>query len=451
LGTNALQSTFYGFNLRVYRFSIRIQELFVMASFSPLFRWLQPCALAFLVLALAFPTPADARGKKTNKGRTYSRLNTKAPSPAPHRYAALVIEADTGRILFEANAGAIRHPASLTKMMTLYLTFQALESGALRLDTPLPVSTGAERQSPTKLGLKAGQTIRVYDAVMGLITESANDAAVVLAEAIGKSVPHFAIMMTRQARALGMLDTTFQNPNGLPDPNQITSARDMAMLAYGLIYHFPGFYPYFSHTSFSFRGHVYRNHNNLMKRYPGMDGLKTGYIRASGFNLVASAVQGEKRLIGVVFGGTSASARDRHMEVLLDKSFAQRDAGGTVRYVSLPSKDRAVFLSSRKQTDRASWPPQTGPQDEAVEEPTNWGIQVGAFSDVETAQGALTYIARSAGSLLSGAESSIQKIMIEDGSAMYRARFIGLEQSKARATCSHLVQHGRGCLVIMGP
>lgn len=239
------------------------------------------------------------------------------------RYADIVIEADTGRVLHATSAEQQRHPASLTKMMTLYLTFQALEAGRLALDQRLAVSANAAAQSPSKLGLRTGQTIRVQDAILALVTESANDAAMVLGEALGGSGERFGALMTRQARALGMKSTTFKNPSGLPDPDQITSARDMALLGHALIYHYPRYYAYFSETRFVYAGAVHRNHNHLMERYDGMDGIKTGYIRASGYNIVTSVSAGGRRLIVVVMGADSARSRNNHVEELIARYLPQ--------------------------------------------------------------------------------------------------------------------------------
>ncbi len=249
-------------------------------------------------------------------------------------YADLVMNAKTGRILHATHPDELRHPASLTKMMTLYLAFQALKSGQLHLDQQLPISQNAAAQEPSKLGLRAGHQIRVEDALLGLVTKSANDATVVVAEALGGSEEQFARLMTEKARALGMSHTVFRNPSGLPNPEQVTTARDMAILGYALVYHYPQYYPYFSRDGFTYAGVHHHNHNHLMSRYRGMDGIKTGYIRASGFNLVASTVRGPTRLIGVVFGGRSAVARDNKMATLLDQAFAQLHGGQSPQHVA---------------------------------------------------------------------------------------------------------------------
>ncbi|WP_108447337.1 D-alanyl-D-alanine carboxypeptidase family protein [Halomonas denitrificans] len=237
------------------------------------------------------------------------------------RYAGIVIDADTQEILYAENADRLRYPASLTKMMTLYLMFEALEEGRLRLDQPLPVSAYAASKPASKLYVKPGSTIPVDTAIDALVIKSANDVAVVVAEALGGSDSRFAQMMTDKARELGMQDTVFRNPNGLPDAGQVTTARDMAVLSRHLMRDFPQYYPRFSRTRFTWRGKTITGHNRLLTKYPGADGLKTGFIRASGFNVATSAVRGERRLLTVVMGGFTAASRDAHTADLLDRGF----------------------------------------------------------------------------------------------------------------------------------
>jgi len=239
------------------------------------------------------------------------------------QYSALVVEPESGRILYEKDADGLRHPASVTKMMTLYIVFEALERGEITLNTPLEVSRNAVLRPPSRLGVMAGDTLRVEDAILALVTRSANDAATVIAENLGGTESAFGEMMTAKAHALGMRDSVFKNASGLPDPGQWTTARDMYRLGRALINDFPRYYPYFSTPRFYYRGQGFDNHNHLMETYPGMDGIKTGFINSSGFNLVASAKRGGHRLIGVVFGGPSAVRRDRHMREILDDGFAQ--------------------------------------------------------------------------------------------------------------------------------
>ncbi|MFD2197691.1 D-alanyl-D-alanine carboxypeptidase family protein, partial [Halomonas beimenensis] len=239
------------------------------------------------------------------------------------RYAGIVIDADSHEILYAENADAPRYPASLTKMMTLYLVFEALEERSLSLEQPLPVSPTAAAMPATKLYLRPGDRLSVETAIQALIVRSANDVAVVVAEALGGSEAHFARMMTDRARALGMHDTTFRNASGLPDDRQVTTARDMAILARRLMLDFPQYYPYFAKQSFRWRGKTYRGHNRLLANYPGADGLKTGFIRASGFNVATSAVRDGRRMLSVVMGGFTAASRDAHMADLLDRGFVR--------------------------------------------------------------------------------------------------------------------------------
>ena len=263
-----------------------------------------------------------------------------ATEEAQARYASIVIDAETGEVLRSRNADTRRYPASLTKMMTLYLLFEAIDQGRLKLHSKLEVSKRAAGQSPSKLGLRAGSTIRVEDAIKALIVKSANDIAVVIAEALGGTEVEFARKMTSKARALGMSRTTFRNASGLPNRKQRSTARDMARLARALLQNFPHRYHYFDDRRFRYRGRVHRSPNRLLRSYRGMDGIKTGYIRASGFNLVASAERDGRRVIAVVFGGKTARSRNAHMANLLDLGFtriAERDAKrGRVRYAGIP-------------------------------------------------------------------------------------------------------------------
>lgn len=229
----------------------------------------------------------------------------------------MVIDANTGRVLHDNAGSEARYPASLTKMMTLYLAFETIEAGRLSFSTPLTVSERAAAASPSKLGLEAGSRIAMRDAIKALIVKSANDMAVVIAEKIGGSEEGFAKLMTKRARQIGMRDTTFRNASGLPDPGQLTTARDMLTLAMRLQDDFPQHYRLFSLRTFSHGGKTYRSHNALLGRFAGVDGIKTGYTRASGFNLVSSYRGGGKHVIGAVFGGVSAGLRDAHMRMLL--------------------------------------------------------------------------------------------------------------------------------------
>ncbi len=238
-------------------------------------------------------------------------------------YSDIVVDANSGSVLHSTNPDSRRHPASLTKIMTLYLLFEQLEAGKLKLDSELAVSREAAGQDPTKLGLKPGGSLKVEDAIKGIVTRSANDAAVVVAEAIAGDEDSFAKLMTRKAQALGMSHTVYRNASGLPDDEQVTTARDQATLGRAIQERFPRYYKYFSTRSFTFRGDSIANHNRLLGRVDGVDGIKTGYISASGFNLVTSVHRGNRYLVAVVMGGSSAGSRDARMRELISDKIAQ--------------------------------------------------------------------------------------------------------------------------------
>lgn len=273
--------------------------------------------VAAIVAVLTVTTdPADARSRR-------KRYVKKPQPPAAQihhspRYAAIVVDVKSGRTLHEAHADALRHPASLTKIMTLYMLFEQIEAGKLKLHTPLPVSAEAAAQAPTKLGVRAGSTLEVEDAIKALVTKSANDAAVVVAEALAGSEDDFARQMTRKARTLGMSRTVYRNASGLPDEAQVTTAREQALLGLAIQERFPRYYRYFSMSSFSYRGHAMRNHNKLLGRVEGVDGIKTGYTRASGFNLVSSVRRNDRHIVAVVLGGASGGQRDARMRSLIE-------------------------------------------------------------------------------------------------------------------------------------
>jgi D-alanyl-D-alanine carboxypeptidase len=274
-------------------------------------------------LAVILATPADARrhGSAHRAGR---QAYPSTPTD-PSKDAALIIDGTTGKVLYARNQLEERHPASLTKMMTLYLLFDAIKKGQISLNSTIPISAHAAVQKPTNLHLRNGDQINVELAIKALVVRSANDVAAAVAEALGGTEGHFAELMTAKARALGMRNTFYHNASGLPDPLQITTAADLAVLARHLAYDFPQFYHYFSTPSFSFRGIEYPTHDNLIGRYRGADGIKTGYTGASGFNLVSSVVRDNTHVIGVVMGGRTAARRDREMMRLLDLAF---DAAG---------------------------------------------------------------------------------------------------------------------------
>jgi D-alanyl-D-alanine carboxypeptidase len=271
------------------------------------------------VLAVAGGT-SDALARRKHVPASESSNNSSSDEP---RYSDIVVDGNSGAILHASNPDALRHPASLTKVMTLYLLFEQLDAGKVKLDGSFDVSEHAAVQSPTKLGLRDGQTIRVEDAVKGIVTRSANDAAVVVAENIGGDEESFAKLMTRKAQALGMAHTVYRNASGLPNDEQVTTARDQALLGRAIQERFPRYYKYFSTRSFEFRGESIGNHNRLLGSVEGVDGIKTGYISASGFNIITSVHRDNRYLVAVVFGGSSAGSRDDRMRELIRDHIAE--------------------------------------------------------------------------------------------------------------------------------
>ncbi|MER9522438.1 D-alanyl-D-alanine carboxypeptidase [Mesorhizobium sp. M0292] len=265
-----------------------------------------------------------------------------AASSMAARSSAIVVDAKTGAVLYSSDANGRRYPASLTKMMTLYLTFEAMAKGRISRNTPVPFSAKAAAEPPTKLGVKAGGAVSVETAILSMVTKSANDSATALGELLGGSESNFARMMTAKARALGMDGTVFRNANGLPDPGQFTTAHDMAMLGIALREHFPQYYGYFSQRSFLYGRQRINGHNRLLGRIKGVDGIKTGYTRASGFNLVSSVSDGNRRLVAVVMGGTSGRSRDNQMAGLINAYMPRASTRGGGALVAKAGGDNPV-------------------------------------------------------------------------------------------------------------
>lgn len=368
------------------------------------------------------------------------------------RYASIVIDEETGVVLHEAHADREIYPASLTKMMTLYLLFEALEDGTVTPEQKLPVSRRAAGQPPTNLRLDVGDTITVKKAIRALIIQSANDVATVVAEALGGTEAKFARMMTEKARELGMMHTTYRNASGLPNRHQVSTARDIATLARALMRDFPGYYHLFSEESFTYHGRTYKTHNHLVTDYPGADGLKTGYIRAAGFNVATSAVRYDRRLIAVVIGGRTAKSRDVHTAKLLNHEFAAIAAGdvpaitmASVPLVVPPAKPEtpesgiAIAMSALVPSAKAAVPdtPLAG----------RWGIQVGAFSEFAPAQMVARKAAHDAASILQDAHVVVHE-RPQDDRTLYRSRIIGLTEDDAEAACKLLKAKDTPCLVV---
>jgi D-alanyl-D-alanine carboxypeptidase len=375
-------------------------------------------------------------------------------------YATIVIDAETGAVLSEQNADQRNYPASLTKMMTLYMVFDALERHQLTLKQPVAVSRRAAGQAPSRLGLRPGQTITVEQVILALVTKSANDAAAAIAETLGGTESQFAQMMTRRARALGMSSTTFRNASGLPDPRQVTTARDMATLSRALWRDFPQYYPYFSRDRFTYRGRVIANHNNLLRSYAGADGIKTGYIRASGYNLAASAVRDGRRVIGVVLGGKSPSQRNQRMAALLDRGFQQQLIAGAGKSVAVASATppMPVLKPGAGQIDLALAQsptlaePEIGQGDAAVEPSEiaveeSWGVQVGAFTKREPAARAAANAMSTLPDVLGSSQPQVIEVITET-TTIYRARLSGLDEATAREACRQLRAKQAACLAV---
>jgi len=380
-------------------------------------------------------------------------------SSAQARYAAIVMDADNGRVLYAVNPDTRNYPASLTKMMTLYMLFEALERGRLTLSRKLSVSRRAAGISPTKLGLKKGETIAVEALILALITKSANDAAVVVAETLGGTEVKFARMMTAKARELGMRRTNFRNASGLPNRRHRSTARDMATLARQLIQNFPRQYRYFSRQQYTFRGKRFQNHNSLLRSFPGADGIKTGYIRASGFNLAASAKRGDRRLIAVVFGGRTAGSRDKHIAKLLERGFRKiaNTAKTTIPLQRKPARrvaaKRAAPAAKSARTLKHRPPARTTRRPRPNPAPTppdyskEWAIQVGAYGDINPARRAVQRAITRAPKLNGNTRVSISPYYAGKR-LMYRARLIGLTAASARTACVRLERRKIPCIAI---
>jgi D-alanyl-D-alanine carboxypeptidase len=388
------------------------------------------------------------------------------------RYAAFVVEQNTGEILHARRASASRHPASLTKMMTLYMLFEAIESGEVALDDEIAVSADAADEPCSCLGLEEGDALPVETAIRALIIRSANDVALAVGEHLAGDEAGFAAAMTERARALGLENTVFRNASGLPDRRQVTTARDMARLGVALHRDYPQYFHYFGETRLSWDGRVHRNHNSLVGRVDGVDGLKTGYIRASGFNLVVSAERGEDRLIAVVMGGPSAASRDTHAEELLEAGFAALDRRADGRFVAAMAAPRinparrqeeirteiaALGLAAPQEMGSAqSAPPlrvelvgedETAALRRSSPEPSlpvsQWSIQVGAYGAETAARVRLAAVAESVA--LPPAASPAALALDRDGGVLWRARFEGLGEADARRICAVLEGRGEAC------
>ena len=362
------------------------------------------------------------------------------------RYSSIVIDAGSGRVLEAVNPDEPRFPASLTKIMTAYMLFEALHDGRVKLEQPVPVSTHAASMSPSKLGLVPGAQLTVEEALLGMVTKSANDAAAAIGELLGGSEDQFAQMMTVRARALGMTASTFRNASGLPDPEQLTTARDMAVLARHLVQDFPNEYRYFSTPGFVFHGRLIPNHDHMLTTYPGADGIKTGYTVAAGHNLATSALRDGVRLIGIVLGAPSNYTRDLHMAALLDQSFLAMNVPPPGR--PAPATEMAAMPPLIGSAQAAAAPARLDPSARAA--PTvrpilaldRWGVQVGSFGSM----GAAEHVAERIRRETVGGEVEVVPLAMRNRPA-WRAELLGLSLPEAQTACGSLARRGIPCTV----
>ena len=354
-------------------------------------------------------------------------------------HASILVDAQSGEILESHNADQQCYPASLVKLMTLYITFQQLSSGKMTLQQKLRVSSHAAAQPPTKLGLRSGQRISVKSAILAITTRSANDVAVVLAEGIAGTESKFARLMNQMADRLGLEHTTFYNASGLPNRRQRTTARDMAKLALAILHDYAPYYHFFQAKSFVFRGRTIRGHDHLLGRYGGVDGMKTGYTRASGYNIVTSAVRHDRRLLGVVIGGSSARTRDRQMMALLNRGFSRLRA----KTLMADSQEEAGADDVVSKYLEASG--ETTEDDLTSRSRPGWIVQIGGnFRNPRQVRRALKSAVRTAPGRLEGTRPLVVRL----SSGRYRARFSDMSETTARATCRVLREKKFTCRVL---
>jgi len=383
-------------------------------------------------------------------GTLDAQAKTKAQAAAPYAppYSELVVDARSGKTLYAVAPDAQRHPASITKVMTLYLLFEELDAGRLNLGSQIKISQWAQKQAPSKLGLNAGDTISVEDAIKAVVTKSANDIAVAIAEQIGCTESNFADLMTKKAKALGMTRTVYANASGLPNPRQLTTARDLVTLGKSLQQRFPRYYAYFSLRSFDYEGDTIANHNKLLGRVDGVDGIKTGYTQASGFNLLTSVHQDDHALLAVILGGRSGPARDRRMAELIDTYIdnasgvdGKKKVTANAAPISQGDTEAVTAPVTPKVTAKAPDAP-ASTLSARVEQ--NWWIQVGVAKSEKQAQSVLAEIRKSKDVLSADAVAAAEKVNV-GGKEMWRSRFTKLSEMDAAAACTKLKKRGIAC------
>ena len=358
-------------------------------------------------------------------------LSTAIPAQAKRTQSSILLDAQTGKVLSASNADELRYPASLTKMMTLYITFDALDKGLIKMDDQLPVSRTAANRSPSKLGLKVGEKIKVKDAILALIVKSANDCATVLAEAIGYSEENFAQTMTKVAKELGMENTVFKNASGLPNKAQKTTARDIALLSAAVYHHFPHYYNLFSTKKFTYKNRTYYTHNHLLKNFEGADGLKTGFTNAAGYNIATSATRNGHRVIAVTMGHNSIKERDRKIANMMNSGLSKLSLADSMQAPNLFAQAPSSAPSPSKQKIMAEW-----------------GVQIGAFSNYTKARKyALSVRQQINSQAIRNAIVDIEPTQ-KGAAIVYRSKLIGLKKNEADKTCNHLKKSNKSCIVV---
>lgn len=374
--------------------------------------------------------------------------------PCQASTSSIIIDAESGKVLSSSAADQLRYPASLTKVMTLYITFDALEKGLIKMDDKLPVSRNAANRSPSKLGLRPGEKITVRDAIMALVIKSANDCASVLAEGLGYTEENFAGTMTKVARELGMNNTTFKNASGLPNKAQKTTARDMAILGAAMYHHFPQYYKLFSAKKFTYKGRTYYTHNHILKSFSGADGMKTGFTNAAGYNIITSAQRNGKRVIAVTMGHNTAKGRDQKVSVLMNQGLkklsTQKDDNKKIKsepaYYASNEVKQIATLEEPEEEDTSSSVSTQETQIVSTQNGKNWGIQIGAFSNYAKARNYAVSI-KGRNTRLAGKTINIEPY--QTGAAIiYRSKLVGFAKHEANKACSTLKRSNRSCIVI---
>ena len=372
--------------------------------------------------------------------------------------SSIMVNAEDGSVMYEMNADEMRYPASLTKLMTLYITFNALENKHLKLTDKLKVSNVAASRSPSKLGVRAGTTITVKDAIMAVIVKSANDCATVLAEHFSKNEAEFAVLMTKTAKKLGMNHTIFKNASGLPHSQQKTTARDMATLAMAVYHHFPQYYSWFSKKSFKYKGQTITGHNHLLDTFKGADGMKTGYTAASGFNIITSAKRGNKRVIAVTMGHKFLNDRDKKAYKMMDLGLDHMNKNKSVDVAKLThaingTHAQTLVASNNNVAKKVATPaksavnPVAKTKQYAAVTNGKYALQIGSFSDYNRAKNYAVQVKNKIAKSYAVHDIMVEKVSSPKGE-LYRSKVVGFAKNDAAKICQNLKKQKQACLVV---